>query len=813
MAAHDPDPVTTQDAPATTQPALGRTPDEGRALTMIDALSLAAPEGGAEERPTFDYAALEVADRITVQQLTREIRDDLEEVERRGIRMGQRLLLVRERLSHRSGAWLIWLRVECPAIGRDTAENLLNKARLAAHRPNYLAYEARFDSTALTKLAKPNTPQSALDEAERRAKRGERVSARDAEEIIRAAKAGQRAGGQKGDATVLTRTERGMVAMPILLAEDGLALHHAVEHGAGFCISHIISGMAVPRVFISEGAAATALHLLAALDWTAVEGATMPPALAAQIRSVLGLPPASVSAALDALRQLASDLSTGRGDTGTRTVLNRLELEATAWPEPHCTQVLGQIAAIRQQWGAQMLGIAPTPPANWRQVFGAAGSGRWVPIVPYVLLVEPRLSPYEPAPLVRMEVLYETDATVRVQVGDLQRTVLHTHAYCLPSDTAWIEIDAAHAAYGVALTSLAGHLRALGRYHNRLEAAGGFGAAPNPLTASIISCPKPDERLTSTMSSEPWRLPTTARHTVVRHTAKMLYWRDKETDETPSAQDHFTVCPDDAAWAAVQELLAACAVARDALLMLLTRYGTVQEALANGRHTGGVPVAQARAATPRGAVAPTGAAPTATMAATDVVAASKTAMGLTSGRNAALDRNCANIEVGAHDAYTAILDRMSDDQLALVAAVTWSAEGTPWYAATRATLAAEVLRRWMGGIRYEIHNDGDSEATSQVAYRVGVQERPLSPAAAELDAEIAVVIAEEADPLETGLQRVETLLAQSLALPPGCEAGLQRVEALLCREERPAQRAAYQHRINVARVSLHDVAVRMGLAD
>ncbi len=587
--AHDVDTATTLDTVTNARIALPA-PEAGHALTVIDALRLAAPEGTTGT--PFDYAALAVDDRLVIQQIAREIRADMQEVEHRGIRMGQRLLLVRERLSRRSGAWLPWLRAECPAIGRDTAENLMNKARLAADRPNYSAYESLFDSTALTKLAKPSTPQAALDEAERRVAQGERVTARDAEELIRAAKAAAGDGG----ATFAARTAQGEVRVPIRAQEGPLALHRAVEDAAGFCISHMPSGMVLPRVFVSEVAAATALHLLAALDWTAVagdgDGATVPPALAAQVRRLLGLPPASVSAAWDALRQLDRDLAAGQGDATTRTALHRLELEAAALDEPHRTQVRDQIAAIRRSRVGALRGAAPAPPPPaWCQPLGAAGSGRWVPIVPHVMLIEPRLLAYAPARLLRMEVQYETDATVRVGSGSDERTVLQTSAYCLPSDAAWVELTTAHAVYELALGTLARHLRGLGRYHTRVAEAG--GGAANPLTPWGIICPDPDDK--PTPLGLPWRLPMLDRHIIVRHTAKMLYWRDRETYETPSAQHHFTVCPDEGAWATALAQRAACETAREALETLLTRLGTYQEARADGRHTGGVPVAQARA--------------------------------------------------------------------------------------------------------------------------------------------------------------------------------------------------------------------------
>lgn len=142
--------------------------------------------------PSFDYAALGAEARIVVQQAATEIRDELDVMRRSAAKIGQRLILVRERLKP-LGQWGAWLDREF-GWSDQTALNYISVAELGAQNPKFLELESQFARTALTKLAQDSTPPAAREEALRRAEAGEKVTNRDAEELVQAARAEQRAG-------------------------------------------------------------------------------------------------------------------------------------------------------------------------------------------------------------------------------------------------------------------------------------------------------------------------------------------------------------------------------------------------------------------------------------------------------------------------------------------------------------------------------------------------------------------------------------------------------------------------------------------
>jgi len=221
----------------------------------------------------FNYEALEVEVRISVQQLAREIRDDLEEIERMGLRTRQRLIAARARLPRR--AWGAWLRSEFPQISQDTVENLIHKARLVEQHPKLSELETRFADTALTLLAKPSTPAAVVNEAMQRAEAGEYVGVADAKELVQAAKANNMVAKAervaKADdrgkqarmdsaappasaallpaATFLAQTEQGPQETAILRQAGELALHLATDGRGAFHINHMPSGRVIPRDF------------------------------------------------------------------------------------------------------------------------------------------------------------------------------------------------------------------------------------------------------------------------------------------------------------------------------------------------------------------------------------------------------------------------------------------------------------------------------------------------------------------------------------------------------------------------------------
>jgi hypothetical protein len=231
----------------------------------------------------------------------------------------------------------------------------------------------------------------------------------------------------------------------------------------------------------------------------------------------------------------------------------------------------------------------PTPEpeildAVGRQPYGAKGAERWVPNVPHVLIIGERRHRYGPPPLIRAATIYDTPTTVRVRRPDGKEETQSQHkVWSVPHDAAWAEIEAASAAFGAALTAFADVLRELGRYDRRLAENGGIKQIPTgPLCPSVARADDPDASNQSSWWLSPWLVPHLERKSITRHTAKML--ASGEIGSYVFAQYDSWLLADDAAWARVSAAQQACTDAAQAAEQLLSRLGTYDVALDDGRH-------------------------------------------------------------------------------------------------------------------------------------------------------------------------------------------------------------------------------------
>lgn len=189
---------------------------------------------------------------------------------------------------------------------------------------------------------------------------------------------------------------------------------------------------------------------------------------------------------------------------------------------------------------------------------------RHPPLTPSVLYVDDKDSPWRAPAIFRLPTHYHTETTVRCTVVPNLPLAANqsfvskpqTQVYPLRDNVAWDRVTAAHAALQQALDDLANGLRALGSYAARLEEAGGWAVAPNPLCPAVASCADPDRReSTSWFWSDP--VPRMERYAVTRHTPKMLAGTRtiamNAIETTWNQRDQF-VLPDEAAWERLQEL-------------------------------------------------------------------------------------------------------------------------------------------------------------------------------------------------------------------------------------------------------------------
>jgi hypothetical protein len=207
-------------------------------------------------------------------------------------------------------------------------------------------------------------------------------------------------------------------------------------------------------------------------------------------------------------------------------------------------------------------------------------------LVSHVMHVGEAHDPWRANPIERLNVVGHTPSGVRVTPGTLPavtarpgQTVLNRPdhlVYCLATEEAWAEAQQIRDAWQAALDRLAGALRELGRYDERLAAAG--KGAVNPLTPSVIHLYLPPDRYYAPTYFWTGDVPEVRRAEADRHTAKMV----KLKGGYPAAQTHCYLCPDDPAWAGIEGLHAAAVAARQAWQDLLTRLGTYAEARADG---------------------------------------------------------------------------------------------------------------------------------------------------------------------------------------------------------------------------------------
>lgn len=221
-------------------------------------------------------------------------------------------------------------------------------------------------------------------------------------------------------------------------------------------------------------------------------------------------------------------------------------------------------------------GVTPARPSY------PGGADRHAPIVPSVLIIGERKAYYAPPMITRALAIYDTPTTVRVRLPDGRTATEHQHkTWAIPDDAAWAEVGAAVAAFGARLAELADVLRRLGRYAERLTAAGGLTVAANPLCPSVARIEDPDAREVTTWWLSAWHVPRLERAPIARHTPKML--SGAGVGGYVFAQADCFVLADDADWDAVSAAHQAAASAARAAEQLLDRLGTYEEAL-DGRH-------------------------------------------------------------------------------------------------------------------------------------------------------------------------------------------------------------------------------------
>ncbi|PSB28358.1 DUF3102 domain-containing protein [Chlorogloea sp. CCALA 695] len=126
----------------------------------------------------FDYTALDVSTSQFVQQQTGEIRGLMKRTVESIFEIGQRLIIVKERLGH--GRFGSWLETEFE-WSQDTANHFINVAKKFGKFTNVSEFDMA--ASALYMLAAPSTPDAARDEALARAKAGESITYKTAKSI------------------------------------------------------------------------------------------------------------------------------------------------------------------------------------------------------------------------------------------------------------------------------------------------------------------------------------------------------------------------------------------------------------------------------------------------------------------------------------------------------------------------------------------------------------------------------------------------------------------------------------------------------
>lgn len=130
----------------------------------------------------FDYDSLDSETRIVVQQRTTEIKQLIRESNETIAQIGEKVAQVRDKLRHnKEGGFEQWLQSEF-RWSKSTAYNLINASNLIRNRP--MIGELGLDDTVLYELARPSTPDTAIDEVQARVQGGEPVNNSRAKDII-----------------------------------------------------------------------------------------------------------------------------------------------------------------------------------------------------------------------------------------------------------------------------------------------------------------------------------------------------------------------------------------------------------------------------------------------------------------------------------------------------------------------------------------------------------------------------------------------------------------------------------------------------
>lgn len=119
----------------------------------------------------FDYASLDAETTQFVQQQTGEIRVLMKRTAQSIIKVGQKLIEVKEKLGH--GQFLNWLSAEFE-WSWDTAKRFMRVAEVFGNNPHIADFNLA--PTALYELAAPSTPLAAREEALSRAEAGESIT-------------------------------------------------------------------------------------------------------------------------------------------------------------------------------------------------------------------------------------------------------------------------------------------------------------------------------------------------------------------------------------------------------------------------------------------------------------------------------------------------------------------------------------------------------------------------------------------------------------------------------------------------------------
>ena len=146
--------------------------------TVTSTCVIFMPTASPKAWKKFDYTALDAPTSQFVQQQTGEIRGLMKRTVESIFEIGQRLIVVKERLGH--GRFGSWLETEFE-WSQDTASNFINVAKKFGNLPNFSEFDMA--ASALYMLAAPSTPDAARDEALARAASGESITYKAAKNI------------------------------------------------------------------------------------------------------------------------------------------------------------------------------------------------------------------------------------------------------------------------------------------------------------------------------------------------------------------------------------------------------------------------------------------------------------------------------------------------------------------------------------------------------------------------------------------------------------------------------------------------------